>query len=328
MPEEWRDRLVRWSGLNRQHRIVVDDVPVPDANEEYLLYQALVGSWPLEPYNSGQYAEYVGRIQAYMRKALHEAKVHTSWINPNLDYDQAVEEFIGRIMDPEGNAPFIEDLLSFQRRISYHGMVNSLSQTLIKITAPGVADVYQGTELWDFSLVDPDNRRLVDFERRQRLLNELQKRTERDNSDRRPLIRELKETWRDGRIKLYTMWQALRCRRQAPALFSEGEYWPVEATGPAREHVFSFIRQRDSHRALVAVPRLLTKLLRSEQFPSEPSVFGDTAVVLPEAASSVRSWLNVFTGEILSPANADAGSLLPAAQVLADFPVALLLAVG
>src|SRR5262249_20220528 len=149
LPGEWRDAVDRWSRLNERHRPQVDEAPVPDPNEEYFLYQTLVGAWPLEPYSPEEYADFVKRIQDYMHKALHEAKVHTSCINPDEEYDAATREFVARILDEKGNGPFLEDLRAFQKRISHFGLFNSLGQTLLKLTCPGVPDTYQGTELWD-----------------------------------------------------------------------------------------------------------------------------------------------------------------------------------
>ncbi|MGH7223754.1 MAG: malto-oligosyltrehalose synthase, partial [Gemmataceae bacterium] len=202
MPDEWRSRLYRWSALNEPHRVQVEDDKAPDRNVEYLLYQTLLGAWPVEPYRDEEYAEFVERIQAYMEKATHEAKVHTSWINPNADYDQALCQFVGRILDPAVNAAFLEDFRAFQRHISHYGFFNALSQCLLKITAPGAPDTYQGTELWDFSLVDPDNRRPVDYENRRRLLADLLERS-RQPKARGELAGELVDTMADGRIKLY-----------------------------------------------------------------------------------------------------------------------------
>ncbi len=163
IPGEWQQALARWSRLNTPHRVHLEDAPVPDANEEYLLYQTLLGTWPLDPCSREEFAEFIRRIQAYMTKALREAKVHSSWINPNTTYDEGVQQFIARILDEEKNAAFFEEFRPFQRHVSHFGLLNSLAQTLLKLAAPGVADVYQGTEVWDFSLVDPDNRRPVDY---------------------------------------------------------------------------------------------------------------------------------------------------------------------
>ena len=185
LPEEWAACVERWSRLNERLRKMEEDQTIPDANVEYLLYQTLVGAWPLEPRGSREgeapsepcsreeYAEFVKRIQAYMLKALHEAKVHTSWINPNAEYDDAIQEFVGRILDERSNREFLDDFRAFQRRIGHYGLLNSLSQTLLKLASPGVPDTYQGTELWDFSLVDPDNRRPVDYGRRYQMLRDL-----------------------------------------------------------------------------------------------------------------------------------------------------------
>ena len=216
---------------------------VPDANEEYLLYQTLVGAWPLEPYGPEEYAEFVKRIQDYMLKALHEAKVHTSWINPNAEYDEAIREFVGRILDEGANRPFLDDFRGFQRRVSDYGLFNSLSQTLLKLASPGVPDTYQGTEMWDFSLVDPDNRRPVDYDRRRRMLEDLRSAAESAGGDLRDLARDLVATREDGRIKLYVTHRSLACRRDHPGLFTAGEYIPLAAEGSKAAHLFAFARR-------------------------------------------------------------------------------------
>jgi (1->4)-alpha-D-glucan 1-alpha-D-glucosylmutase len=326
LPGEWRDAVDRWSRLNERHRPVVDEAPVPDANEEYFLYQTLVGAWPLELYGSEEYAQFVQRIQDYMHKALHEAKVHTSWINPDDEYDTAIQEFVARILDEKGNAPFLQDFRTFQKRISHFGLFNSLAQTLLKFTSPGVPDTYQGTELWDFSLVDPDNRRPVDYQRRQQLLRGLQGRVAEAGPDRRELARELARSREDGRIKLYVTWQGLRCLREHPGLFTTGEYLPVTTTGPGQDHVFSFVRRQGDEMALVVVPRLLTRLPESpDGLPLDEQVWQDTALVLPEAVAG-RRWQNVFTSEEVSSAGGQGEVTLPVREVFAHFPVALLLA--
>src|SRR5262249_26514431 len=150
-----------------------EDLIAPDRNEEYFFYQTLVGAWPLEPYTAEEHADFVARIQAYMNKAIHEAKERSSWINPDPVYDEAVRQFVSRVLDREKNVRFLRHFRTFQRWISHCGLFNSLSQTLLKIASPGVPDIYQGTELWDFSLVDPDNRRPVDYDRRRQMLERL-----------------------------------------------------------------------------------------------------------------------------------------------------------
>lgn len=326
LPGAWRDCLGHWGELNRTHRVEVEDSFAPDANEEYLLYQTLVGAWPLEPYSDEEYADFVRRIHAYMRKALHEAKVHTSWINPNPAYDEAVQEFIQRILNAETNGQFIEHLRGFQKRVSHFGLFNSLAQTLLKVTAPGVPDTYQGTELWDFSLVDPDNRRPVDYEHRRGLLRDLRARVASAGPRLAQLARELTATKEDGRVKLYATYRALHCRREHPELFTIGEYLPAEAEGAKQEHVFGFGRRQGDQCALVAVPRLLTGLAPDlEQLPLGRDVWQDTVLLLPGVEMS-RRWRNVFSGELLTLSVRSGRSVLPLAELLGNFPVALLLA--
>jgi (1->4)-alpha-D-glucan 1-alpha-D-glucosylmutase len=325
LPGEWEEHLARWSELNRPHRAEVDEAPAPDANEEYLLYQTLLGAWPLEPYEPYEYMEFVGRIQAYMAKALNEAKVHTSWINPNPAYDDAVRQFVARILDESQSGAFLDDLRTFQRRISHYGLLNALSQTLLKITAPGVPDTYQGTELWDFSLVDPDNRRPVDFEIRSRLLRELKERAAQAGPRLVKLARELIQAKEDGRVKLYVTWCALTCRRDHPGLFSTGDYTAAEIHGAKQPHVFAFLRRQDRETAVCVVPRLITKLARQPgALPLGKEVWQDTTIHLPGLERGLR-FVNVFTGEILTPVDRADPPALAAADVLARFPVALLL---
>ena len=268
LPEEWAACVERWSRLNERLRKMEEDQTIPDANVEYLLYQTLVGAWPPEPRGSREgeapsepcsreeYAEFVERIQAYMLKALHEAKVHTSWINPNAEYDDAIQEFVGRILDAGTNCEFLDDFRAFQRRIGHYGLLNSLSQTLLKLASPGVPDTYQGTELWDFSLVDPDNRRPVDYGRRQQMLGDLRSAAETPGVDLRELARDLAAAKEDGRIKLFITYRTLQCRRDHPGLLSSGEYsrWPPKGRRPL---TCSHSPGHGDVRAVVAVPRLV-----------------------------------------------------------------------
>ncbi len=322
LPTPWRDGVNRWAKFNEPHRVTLEEEIVPDLNEEYLLYQTLLGAWPVEPYGTEEYARFAERIKAYMKKVLHEAKVHSSWINPNEDYDAAMQRFIDRILDPAKSGAFLEDFRAFAERINHYGLLNSLAQVLLQITAPGVADIYQGNELWDFSLVDPDNRRPVDYELRQKILRELRGRFDEAGGDFRELAAGLTGSINDGRIKLYLTWRGLSCRRDHPALFTAGEYLPVEPAGSRTEHVFSFVRRHHDASALVAVPRLLTRLLPSmEQQPYGPAVWGDTVLHLP--AGMTGRWRNVFTGELIETPGE--GATLRMADVCANFPVALLL---
>jgi (1->4)-alpha-D-glucan 1-alpha-D-glucosylmutase len=323
MPEEWRACVERWHRINEPHRQKVDEAEAPDANEEYLLYQTLIGAWPLAPYTEEEYGNFVRRISEYMVKALHEAKVHSSWINPDTNYDEGVGRFIARILDPSTNGEFLADFRGFQEKVSHLGLLNSLAQTLLRIAAPGVPDTYQGTELWDFSLVDPDNRRPVDYERRARYLKELQNRVNAPNADRRALARDLLETRMDGRIKLYVTWQALCCRRDRPGLFSTGEYLPAEVVGSKREQAFGFVRRLGDQWSVVVVPRLLVGLnLPQGCLPLGPDVWQDTRLVLPGVDPNSR-WRNVFTGEVLEASEHQGKPSLALGEVFACFPVAL-----
>jgi (1->4)-alpha-D-glucan 1-alpha-D-glucosylmutase len=326
MPTEWTECLKRWSKLNERHVVTLEDEQVPDRNEEYFLYQTLLGAWPVEPYSTEEYQRFIERIQAYMLKALHEAKVHTSWINPNAPYDEAMHSFIGRILNPETGRHFLEDLRTFQSRVSHFGMINALAQTLLRIAAPGVPDLYQGAELWDFSLVDPDNRRPVDYAKRQQLLRELSERSAAAGSNRSALARELLDNKEDGRIKLYLAWQALHCRKKYPGLFSTGAYLPVEASGPHADHVFSFIRRHGTAEVLLAVPRLISRLgPKVEPGCWDATVWEHTVLTVPEEISG-NNWLNVFSGEMITPRMLGTTKVLPVDQVFAPFPVALFVA--
>jgi (1->4)-alpha-D-glucan 1-alpha-D-glucosylmutase len=356
LPRDWQKCLARWSVLNERHRAPsADDEPaVPDRNEEYFSYQTLLGAWPLEPYTSQDYRDFIARIQAYLQKAFHEAKEHTSWVNPNPVHDAAMEHFVAAVLDPDRNSRFLRHFRILQRRISHCGLFNSLAQVLLKITSPGAADIYQGNELWDLSLVDPDNRRSVDYPLRQRLLRELRLELARKEFDRPVWARHLVERKEDGRIKLFVTWQALRCRRAHPGLFAEGAYVAVEAQGEQSLNVCSFVRtplafpsppgtggkERVAHPtlfpdvggegkvkgALVAVPRLITRLVsRLDETPLGPEVWTDSILLLPEPFGS-RPLRNLFTGEVVEPVEKNGRKTLPLAAVFANFPVALLLA--
>jgi (1->4)-alpha-D-glucan 1-alpha-D-glucosylmutase len=345
MPRDWERALQRWQSMNRDKKAELDGAEVPDANEEYLLYQTLVGAWPLQPMDEEAHQHFIGRIEGYMEKALKEAKRHTSWINPNEAYDQGVKQFVREILRPHADNRFLADLLRFQARIAQAGMWNSLAQTLLKITSPGVPDFYQGTELWDFSLVDPDNRRPVDFAQRVSLLEELQ---QLESKGLVSLVRDLVARPQDGRIKLYITYKALNVRRAQRDLFTEGAYTPLTASGARQDHVVAFARHVDNHWALVAIPRLLMKLSPSarpferlrvsiDRFPrlamklspsAKPPVgqrlWKETLLHLPDGAPS--GWQNVFTGEelVASDHNVAVRGLF-VHEVFRRFPVALLI---
>jgi (1->4)-alpha-D-glucan 1-alpha-D-glucosylmutase len=310
IPAEWRARVTAWQRLNRRHRVMVDGAPAPGANTEYFIYQTLVGAWPLD-------AE---RLRAYLLKATREAKVHTSWINPNARYDEAIASFAGAILDPARSAAFLDDFTAFQARVAHFGALGSLGQVLLKITAPGVPDFYQGTELWDLSLVDPDNRRPVDWELRARLLQELVTALA-GAADRATLAHELVKTKDDGRVKLYLIREALAFRRARRALFEQGEYRALEARGVWAEHVCAFARVTGGAAALTIVPRLLARR-GADGLPLGAEYWADTWVELPRELDG--RFTNVLTGETLESGTAGEAATLPLAAALATFPVALL----
>jgi (1->4)-alpha-D-glucan 1-alpha-D-glucosylmutase len=345
MPRDWERAIQRWQSMNRDKKAELDGTEVPDANEEYLLYQTLVGTWPLHAMDEEAHQHFVERVEHYMEKALKEAKLHTSWINPKEAYDRAVKQFVRDILHPHADNRFLADLLRFQARIAQAGMWNSLAQTLLKITSPGVPDFYQGTELWDFSLVDPDNRRPVDFAMRVLLLEELQR---LESKGQLSLVRELLAQPQDGRIKLYVLYTALNYRRAQRNLFTQGAYLPLTASGARQDHVVAFARRFDNLWALVAVPRLVmtlspsakifawlrvridrfprlaTKLSPSPKPPVGKQLWKETLLHLPDGAPN--GWHNVFTGEDVVVSDHKAASrALFVHEVFHRFPVALLI---
>ncbi|MEW6365088.1 MAG: malto-oligosyltrehalose synthase [Acidobacteriota bacterium] len=319
MPADWDAALNRWSNHNAKWKSRAGASEVPDRNEEYLLYQTLVGVWPLERPDDGERQVLVQRITGYVEKALREAKVHTSWLNPNRAYEEAVSRFTRQILAPEPENLFLPDMEYFCEKIGYFGMINSISQTLVKIVAPGVPDFYQGEELWDFRLVDPDNRGPVDFLRRESIVRSLQKQEHRGLI---PLAKGLLYYWKDGRIKLHVIRRALGLRGIHPELFLHGAYVPLQAAGELKAHVLAFGREHGTDWAVVVVPRFMAKRLERAQAPLGRDVWGETALLLPPEAP--LHWKNALTGEAISQASGSTGPVLTLHTVLRRFPVALL----
>jgi (1->4)-alpha-D-glucan 1-alpha-D-glucosylmutase len=321
IPRLWAAQVMRWRRANRgKRRALGDGRAVPDSNEEYLLYQTLLGAWPLHMPDNAAREEFTRRIQQYMVKAVHEAKVNLSWTNQNPEYVAALEHFIARILQrgtPGRPNQFLQYIENFVPPIAFFGCVNSLAQVVLKLTCPGMPDVYQGTELWDFSLVDPDNRRPVDYEHRQRMLGDLLV-SQGDPGYLVPLCDELLANYTDGRIKMWTTARALRFRRDDPKLFQLGGYVPLNGNGERSEHLVAFAREHDWRMAITAVPRLPYTLYEGEP-RGLPERWRDTVLALPSNAPG--NFVNVFTGERLQAAN---GALL-CREIFAHFPVALLI---
>jgi (1->4)-alpha-D-glucan 1-alpha-D-glucosylmutase len=322
IPQEWRVRLRRWQRLNKRAKGSVEGQPAPDRNEESLLYQTLLGAWPMEPLSAAATAEFTARIQRYMFKALREAKVHTSWVSPHTDYEEAVRRFVATILEPSPDNAFLADFVPFQRRIAEWGVYNSLSQTLLKLVSPGVPDVYQGTELWDLSLVDPDNRRPVDFGRRRDMLEALRMEMAAAGERRSSLARRLLDAREDGRVKLYLVHLGLTCRRAHPRLFLAGAYHPLEPRGSLRDHLCALARRDGTESVIVLAPRFLARL-GLEGPPLGPDVWGDAWLDLP-AEDGGATYRNVLTGEAVRVGERDGRPGVAVGSLLASFPVALL----
>lgn len=321
LPEEWRKCLLTWRRLNRKKKPVVDGQKVPDRNEEYLLYQTLAGAWPLEEMDEAGFGQFTGRIREYMLKASREAKINTSWINPNSMYEDALMVFVDAVMHRDSSGEFISDFLRFQKKISHYGMFNSLSQTLLKITSPGVPDFYQGTELWDFTLVDPDNRRAVDYRLRTAMLEELA--GSETSTGLLNLSRDLVEHREDGGIKLFLTCRALHYRRKVRELFERGEYLQLEVTDGYGPHICAFARRLGTVTAVVVAPRLLTGIAPYPgTLPLGREVWRTAAVIVPFEDAGVR-YTNIFTGEVITAEPAEDTTVFFLAEMLRHFPVAL-----
>jgi (1->4)-alpha-D-glucan 1-alpha-D-glucosylmutase len=284
LPEQWARALRRWMRINPSDT-------APDANEQILIYQSMLGAWPIE----------LDRLKRFMTKALREAKTHTSWIDIDEDYERRVMSFLETLY---ASWEFLSDFGQLQMKVAYYGALSSLSQLALKATSPGVPDFYRGGEIWDLSLADPDNRRAVDFPRRVEMLKEL-----RENpSDPQDLITH----WENGRIKMYVTWKLLQLRREYADVFCKGEYIPLQVTGTRANHVIAFARQLHGQWCIVAVPRLYASLTRAGTPPLGKKVWTDTQIELP--AGAPRSWKNVLTGDEVS-------SPLFASDLLAKLPI-------
>jgi (1->4)-alpha-D-glucan 1-alpha-D-glucosylmutase len=279
IPHQFADAIARWTAHNEKYKTTVGAQALPDRNTEYFLYQSLIGAWPID----------IERIKAYMQKAMREAKQQTSWVNNNKDFENALNSFIDSIFADDD---FMQQLESFVSRVLLPGRINSLTQTLLKSTGPGVPDLYQGGELWDLSLVDPDNRRPVDYELRKRLLSELKHMTPQ----------QILERMDDGLPKLHVIHQALLLRRERPEWFGPmGAYKRVLASGHKASHAVAFMR---SDAVLVLTQRQIQTIANG---------WGDTTLTLPEG-----TWKNRLTGEVVPSGERSIDELLR------DFPVALL----
>jgi (1->4)-alpha-D-glucan 1-alpha-D-glucosylmutase len=327
MPREWEQAFARWQTMNKTLRREVDSDTIPDANEEYLIYQTLVGTWPFETPQGDERTEYCDRILQYLEKALREAKIHTSWMNPSEAHETAIRDFITSLFAPEHQA-FLDDVTSFVSQIADAGFVNSLSQLLLKVTLPGMPDFYRGTELWDFNLVDPDNRRPVDYESRKHRLKSLWSAAENDMP---ASARELAARWPDPDVKLWVTTSSLRCRRELCDVFALGEYIPLSVSGSGADHVLAFARRHESQIAICVVPRHFYRYQAAHpcvktDSPVPAANWAGTKLILP--ADFPADWMcrisgNRYTSTNNPKAGTEGERELAIAELFSVLPVAL-----
>jgi (1->4)-alpha-D-glucan 1-alpha-D-glucosylmutase len=339
IPAFWRKRVRRWRELNHDKKNLVADVEAPARNDEYLLYQILIGSWPSQAVlpasenTAGKIRQpadhaapaFIDRIKEFMVKAVREAKEKTSWANPNTDYEEAVTRFVENVLDPGRSSEFLADFVPFQKYVARVAMFHGLSRTLIKLTSPGVPDIYQGNEIWEFSLVDPDNRRPVDYGLRRQMLDRFETGAKQEGEPVLSQLSEMMHSLEDGRVKLYLIWKTLNLRKQFPSLFTNGEYVPLTVQGEKAKHLIAFARRGHDGTAIVIAPRLCAQLWGAgENLPVDSSIWKNTRVELPFARNR-QIFRNLLTSEALSLQDSGSVPFALASTVLAGFPVALLM---
>jgi (1->4)-alpha-D-glucan 1-alpha-D-glucosylmutase len=324
LPGEWQAHAERWARINRRLKRESDGTALPDANTEYLLYQTLLGVWPTAGVDAELAPEVLGtlraRVGAYLEKAAREAKVHTAWIRTDPEYESALAAFVDAVLDPQRNGAFFDDFLPFLGRIAHLGLYTSLSATLLRLTVPGVPDLYQGSELLAFNLVDPDNRRPVDFELRRALLAEL----EQADAEGRPAQVWPPDPADPGRAKLALIRRGLGLRRADPELFALGDYRPLPVTGTHAERLCAFARTVGG-RALVALaPRLLAPLVppEADQWGADPMADPGWESTWVEVPGPVL--VDALAGRELRAERAGDAFGIAAAVALRPFPVGLL----
>jgi (1->4)-alpha-D-glucan 1-alpha-D-glucosylmutase len=308
IPDVWIRHIKRWRTWNARCKRILDGSSVPGPNEEYFIYQTLLGAWPLDP---DEMETFVGRLQSTLVKSWREAKLFTSWTNPHKDYEDAVAEFVTTILTPAAENRFLPDFGKLQQRIARSGACLSLAQTLVRLLSPGVPDIYQGSELWEFSLVDPDNRRPVDFAKRQSLLTDALKRS----------VADLMKNWQCGSVKQFVIQKTLEFRRENPEVFRSGEYLPLEAAGPLAAHVIAFARHSGMTWTIAVAPRFPGRLPKLSWPTVGRGSLSGTELSFP--LNAPRHWIDLFTEETLE---VPGSGRVPMAAILRRFPIALLTA--
>ena len=323
IPELWRRHLGTWARLNRSRRRELHGTRVPTRNDEYFLYQTLLGALPLEPLTDATIDSFRERMEGCMLKAMREAKVNTSWINPNPEYEQGVLEFIRALLRNPGKNAFLADFMPFAGYAARLGLLNSLTQTLLKLTSPGVPDIFQGNELWQFNLMDPDNRRPVDFQRRMLLLRDMQKETA-DNGDPGAYARKLLEHPNDGRAKLFLIWKVLNFRKSRADLFRDGSYLALNCEGPRSEEICTFARELAGSAVVIVAPRWYARRVReTDNDLINGDAWTDTRVLAPPDLPAAE-FRNLLTGEHCQVQERDGARSWQASALLRNFPVAVL----
>ncbi|MFZ5828685.1 MAG: malto-oligosyltrehalose synthase [Planctomycetota bacterium] len=329
VPSFWQRAISHWSRLNRRHRIEVNGQPAPSRNDEYLFYQTLVGVWPLEKLSGDEWARFVERLQCYMEKASREAKLRTSWLSPNAEYEAALRDFIAAALKIQPQNRFLTLFREFQQHVMAAGQYTALSQLVLKLMSPGTPDIYQGQEIWELTLVDPDNRRPVDFSRRRWLLGEVLGRVAKGPEALAALAEELAQAPTDDRLKIFITWRLLQLRRTHRDFFRTARYEPLEPAGERAEHLCAFAWRAESTTgqpprfAAVLAPRLLGRLMRLQDDPEHakrpplgPGVWLDTSVEPLQPGATSAS--DVFTAAPVDPSVP-----LSIGEALRRFPVAV-----
>ena len=306
LPDEWRAQIKGWSDLNQPKKIKRHGATIPDRNDEYFFYQTLIGSLP---FTESEYPEFKQRVKEYLTKAIREAKVHTAWLRPDSEYEEGCIAFIEAVLSDQ---EFLQQFKSFQQKIAEYGIFNSLSQTLLKNTAPGVPDLYQGAELWDLSMVDPDNRRPVDYGQRMQMLENIKSQT-----DSLALIQQLLAEKETGGVKLFLTYKLLQTRKAHADLFLHGDYLPLQFVGQHATNAIAFARRYQGQTAIAIAPRFFTQLMQPGELPLGSSVWSDTVLKLPEGMPQI--WQDAITGETVQ-----AEGTIALSDALNHFPVALL----
>lgn len=315
IPAEWKDRLQQWSRMNANHKTIIEGLPQPSANIEYMIYQTLLGVWPWEEASGSQKPDLRDRLIEYFLKCVREAKIHTNWVQPNEEYEAAVCRFVEALLNPETPGEFRHDFEAFQKKITGFGLWNSLSAMVLKMGSPGVVDVYQGCEFWNYTLVDPDNRRPVDYEERVKALDEMKK-----ESGAPDYLGRLMRSPHDGRLKLYVLWKSLNLRKKWPDVFTEGEYLPLSVTGPRSQNALAFLRRSGARWVVTAAGRFFSELNMGNGAAAD---WADTKILLPQECAECEL-TDIFSGKKIKAQLSGEGPFLLLSDLFSAMNAAML----